>query len=112
SRAKDVEKDLRRAGVPTAELAEFEGRPRNRVWVGTFHRAKGLEFKNVYVVGLSQGCWPPERRGLDAGAAQEEHDRSVRAAFVAMTRARDNLDIVVFGAPASELADAEWAFDR
>jgi mRNA-degrading endonuclease RelE of RelBE toxin-antitoxin system len=112
SRAKDVEKDLRRAGVPTAELAEFQGRPRNRVWVGTFHRAKGLEFKNVYVVGLSQGYWPPERRGLDARAAQEEHDRSVRAAFVAMTRARDNLDIVVSGAPASELADAAWAFDR
>lgn len=51
-----------------------------RVVVSTIHRAKGLEFDNVVLVGAS--AWL---------AASEELEEAVRVAFVAMTRTRDRL---------------------
>lgn len=80
--------------------------------VGTFHRAKGLEFKHVVVTGLSVSTWPPRCPGLDGVAQAEAEARDVRAAFVAMTRARDRLDVVVAGEPAAELIAAAWVFDQ
>jgi mRNA-degrading endonuclease RelE of RelBE toxin-antitoxin system len=102
---------LRNAHVPTLELAQYEGTHSPAVRVGTFHRAKGLEFKHVVVTGLSARTWPPKRPGLDEVAQAEARARDVRAGFVAMTRARDRLDVVVSGAPAAELDAASWAFN-
>jgi mRNA-degrading endonuclease RelE of RelBE toxin-antitoxin system len=103
---------LHAAGVPNRELSRYEGVHEPFVRVGTFHRAKGLEFKHVVVTGLSAASWPPRRPGLDDVAQAEARARDVRAAFVAMTRARDRLDVVVVSAPAAELEAAAWAFDR
>lgn len=61
---------------------------------------------------LSAGSWLPRRPGLDEIARAEARGRDVRAAFVAMTRARDRLDVVVAGSPATELDAASWAFSR
>lgn len=107
-----VRSALTAAGVPSRELSRYEGVHEPYVRVGTFHRAKGLEFKHAVVTGLSAATWPPKRPGLDAIAQAEARARDVRAAFVAMTRARDRLDVVVSGAPAAELDAAAWAFDR
>jgi superfamily I DNA/RNA helicase len=82
------------------------------VRVGTFHRAKGLEFKHVVVTGLNEETWPARRPGLDGAAVAEASARDVRAGFVAMTRARDRLDVVVGEQPAAQLAQAAWAFDQ
>jgi mRNA-degrading endonuclease RelE of RelBE toxin-antitoxin system len=103
---------LQAAGVANRELSQYEGVHEHAVRVGTFHRAKGLEFKHVIVTGLSAAKWPPKRPGLDEVAQAEARGRDVRAAFVAMTRARDRLDVVVAGAPAGELEAAAWAFNR
>jgi superfamily I DNA/RNA helicase len=82
------------------------------VWVGTFHRSKRLEFKRVYIAGLDADSWPPRLPGLEARAQEDADGRATPAAFVAMTRARDQLDVVTAGQPAGRLADAAWAFDR
>jgi superfamily I DNA/RNA helicase len=103
---------LQAASVPNRDLARYEGVHEPFVRVGTFHRAKGLEFKHVVVTGLSAETWPPKRPGLDELAEAEARARDMRAAFVAMTRARDRLDVVVARAPAAELEAAAWAFNR
>jgi superfamily I DNA/RNA helicase len=82
------------------------------VWAGTFHRAKGLKFKRVYILGLDAPNWPPRVPGPEAAAQAEADARAVRAAFVGMTRARDSLDVVTTQQPAERLMQAAWAFDR
>jgi hypothetical protein len=98
--------------VPVAKLERYVGRREPTAWVGTFHRAKGLEFKHVYIAGLAGGRWPLLYRDLDETGRAEERARQVRAAFVAMTRARDTLDIVCGGRVPAELERTRWAFDE
>ncbi|MDR1608718.1 MAG: UvrD-helicase domain-containing protein [Deltaproteobacteria bacterium] len=52
----------------------------------TIHSAKGLEFKQVFLIGLSEGLLP-NRRSQD----EEEMEEERRLAYVAMTRAIDGL---------------------
>lgn len=52
----------------------------------TIHAAKGLEFKTVFVVGLSEGLFPSDRI-----ASAEEMEEERRIAYVAFTRAKDRL---------------------
>ena len=54
----------------------------------TVHSAKGLEFKNVFVVGLSDGIFPSDK-SMQEGIKGLEEER--RLAYVAFTRAMDNL---------------------
>ena len=67
-----LESALKKEGVPVAPLTKYEGEHRPNVWVGTFHRVKGLEFKRVYVTGLAQGRWPIVSAKLDEVAREEE----------------------------------------
>jgi hypothetical protein len=107
-----LERALSRAAVTVRGLDRYAGEHSDSVWVGTFHRAKGLEFKRVYVLGLEAANWPPRVPGLESAAQSEADGRAVRAAFVAMTRARDSLDVVTTRERAPRLAEAAWAFDR
>lgn len=111
-RANEIRKVLAACSLPTIDLAKYEGKHEPVVWVGTFHRAKGLEFKHVVVTGLDAATWPPRRQGLDPVAHEEARARDVRAAYVAMTRARDRLDVVVGGNTAEPLARAAKWFDQ
>jgi len=52
----------------------------------TFHAAKGLEFPVVFIAGAEEGIAPLEREGVDI-----EEER--RLFYVAMTRAKDELQI-------------------
>lgn len=57
----------------------------------TVHSAKGLEFNNVFIVGFSDGVFPSKRSMDEGGNEALEEER--RLAYVAVTRARDNLYI-------------------
>ncbi|MCR1786475.1 ATP-binding domain-containing protein [Nocardioides carbamazepini] len=58
--------------------------------VGTFKRAKGLDFKCVLMPGLRHHP-PPQRRNETDSAYAERLERFRRELFVGMTRARDRL---------------------
>lgn len=66
---------------------DFEDR--DRLELMTIHSAKGLEFKNVYVVGLNDGILPHEKTLEERGDNGLEEER--RLLYVAMTRAKDRL---------------------
>ena len=55
----------------------------------TIHAAKGLEFDNVFVMGLSEGIFPSIRTLQESGNQGLEEER--RLAYVAFTRARKRL---------------------
>ncbi len=61
---------------------------RNKVTLMTVHSAKGLEFKNVFVVGLEENLFPSQPRGNNNTEEALEEER--RLFYVALTRAEDN----------------------
>jgi DNA helicase-2/ATP-dependent DNA helicase PcrA len=62
------------------------GDPGGRVDVATFHRAKGLEWRSVAVVGLEAGMVPIAYATAPAARAEER-----RLLYVALTRAEEEL---------------------
>lgn len=56
----------------------------------TLHSAKGLEFDNVFFVGMEEGILPHSRSMLDPKELSEE----VRLAYVGLTRARKRLFLI------------------
>ena len=84
------------------ELADTGPLDLDAVSVLTVHRAKGLEFKSVYLTGLTDGRFPSrgrppaiqlpwmEIKGSDA-AEDDRLSEERRLCYVAMTRARDSL---------------------
>lgn len=60
-----------------------------RVHLMTAHRSKGLEFEIVYLFGFAQGVFPSAR----ATTFNEVDDEERRLAYVALTRAKSELNI-------------------
>jgi DNA helicase II / ATP-dependent DNA helicase PcrA len=69
------------AGVSQSEESE------DCVQLMTLHSAKGLEFKQVFLVGLEEGLFPSQQSVDDAGRLEEER----RLCYVGMTRAMQQL---------------------
>ena len=92
--------ELRREeGVEQVSLADFlsevslltdqdndEDEQANKVTMMTVHAAKGLEFKNVFVVGLEEELFPSSMSKDNPRAVEEER----RLFYVAITRAEEN----------------------
>jgi len=57
------------------------------VVLSTIHRAKGLEWSRVFVIGLVDGAMPPAKAMDDDEREEEER----RVFYVAVTRAKDEL---------------------
>ncbi len=62
---------------------------RDKVTLMTAHSAKGLEFKNVFVVGLEENLFPAQRQGEKNNEEALEEER--RLFYVAVTRAKENV---------------------
>lgn len=80
-------------GLGSVPLGEYKGRPVPGVKVGTYHRAKGLEFKRLFLPGLDDAYPPGDRDDAD------ELIEKGSLLYVAMSRARDELTISYSGRP-------------
>ncbi|MEU3572001.1 UvrD-helicase domain-containing protein [Kitasatospora sp. NPDC036755] len=101
---RDLARALEDSGTPTHLLGDA---PSPGVRIGTMHRMKGLEFRCVAVVGVSDGLLPmpsaitPEE--TDPLQHREDLDGELSLLFVACTRAREALSVSWHGAPSGFL---------
>lgn len=61
----------------------------DKVRLMTIHQSKGLEFPNVFIMGLTEGAFPNHRSIRERRIDGEEEER--RLMYVAVTRAKDML---------------------
>lgn len=80
---------LESAALSEAEIKQH--RSSAKIILMTVHAAKGLEFEEVFVVGLEEGLFPHSRSIFEGGKEEIEEER--RLMYVAMTRAKENLTI-------------------
>ncbi len=76
---------LSEVSLLTDQDEDKEGDDR-KVTLMTIHAAKGLEFKNVFVVGLEENLFP----GAMAGSTPQGMEEERRLFYVAITRAEEN----------------------
>ena len=99
----EVEAYLTDHGVPATALGADGPRKSDAVHVGTLHRFKGLEYRQMLVAGVSAGLIPDahiaDYRDADPVRYERELKQSRSLLFVAATRARDSLAITWHGAP-------------
>jgi DNA helicase II / ATP-dependent DNA helicase PcrA len=82
--------------LTATEEAEDEAESRSdRVTLMTLHSAKGLEFGEVYLVGMEEGLLPHAKSIQDGGIEEER-----RLAYVGITRARRRLTLTYTGSRA------------
>ncbi|MBQ9139801.1 MAG: ATP-binding domain-containing protein, partial [Ruminococcus sp.] len=65
----------------------------DKVALMTIHSAKGLEFDNVFIIGMEDGIFPGSR-SLDS---EEDMEEERRLAYVAVTRAKKQLYVTSAG---------------
>lgn len=89
---KEYETCIRGLGMQTQKLGKYDGVHVPAVKVGTFQRAKGLEFKHVFLPRLEpETLGETKRHNEDDDAHAERVAMLRRQLFVAMTRARDGV---------------------
>ncbi|GAA1662508.1 UvrD-helicase domain-containing protein [Catellatospora bangladeshensis] len=84
--AKDYASLLRRESIPVMDLDTYAGDPDDRVKVGTWHKAKGLEFAHVLLPDSADAVAHVRDQTDVEAAALARH-----ALHVAMSRARETL---------------------
>ncbi len=72
-----------------SDVEEYKDDP-NRISLMTVHSVKGLEFSQVFVVGMEEGIFPH----LNSLMGNSELEEERRLCYVAITRAKDNLHLV------------------
>lgn len=93
---KTIEEYLNHIDRVKSELVENKNnRDADGVIFTTMHSAKGLEFKNVYIIGANEGTVPHEKSyDLDNEERKKEQiEEERRLLYVAITRAEENLYI-------------------
>lgn len=79
--------DFMQSVALVSDSDEMDGK--NYVSIATIHAVKGLEFDNVFIVGLEDGIFPTQK-SITSGDIEEER----RLMYVAITRARKRLFIL------------------
>lgn len=113
--AKTVARVLEGSGIEVDLLTANSDLRDEGVRVATFHRSKGLEFKVVFIVGMSGEGWPRfPYRPLGRTEAEYEEQLIMDEAqlHVAMTRARDGLYLLYSGTPSPLLERGLDCFQR
>lgn len=102
--AKDLVGQLVGKGLAAVEMRDIALPSRGQLRVGTFHRAKGLEFKGVFILGLES--YPGHRRRAETDEQSNERiDLETNAVFVAFTRARETLELIIINNPSEYLGE-------
>lgn len=80
---------LEQVALVESEYSESEKKRRGQggVCLMTLHQAKGLEFKNVFIIGVEDGILPHSRSSYDIFDLEEER----RLFYVGITRAKERL---------------------
>jgi len=83
-----LDKFLEDVALMTNEDKDQNGET-DKVTLMTIHASKGLEFRNVYIVGVEEKLFPSEMSSMSADELEEER----RLFYVAVTRAKENLSL-------------------
>ena len=121
---------LGRRNIPSVNLVDLRDGPLgDGVRVGTFDRAKGMEFRAVFIPRIGQSRFPIDTEDSKSGqlailvsenkptSPMEEEDHEERLLnldrlYVAMTRARDRLYLIADEQPCDEVQRArDYHFD-
>lgn len=112
---KELASMLKASGVGVDLLDSRSRLTADGVRAATFQRSKGLEFKVVFIVGMSLKHWPsfPYRRSATTDEEYEEQlAMDTTQLHVAMTRARDGLYVLYSGQPSPLLEGGLACFTR
>jgi hypothetical protein len=105
-----AEDKLKAAGIPVLRVKGQAAQSTEGVRLATMHAMKGLEFRAVSVLGVSEGTVPFAREITPREADALQHDadllRERCLLFVACTRAREALSVTWSGAPSPFLPGA------
>lgn len=102
--AEEYRRRLTTLEVACLDLGKYDGNPIDAVKVGTYQRAKGLEFKHVFLPRLeARTLGDQPRPGEDPDTHRERLALLRRRLFVAATRARDGLWLSAAGEPSAVL---------
>lgn len=94
-----------------------KGNDEHKVTLMTIHSAKGLEFGNVFVVGLEEGLFPSQMSSGSPREMEEERrlfyvaiTRAKRRCFLTYAQSRFRFGKMEFGAPSRFLADIDGKY--
>lgn len=76
--------------IEQEQIADKQNPNDDVVTLMTLHSAKGLEFENVFIIGMEEGIFPHSRSFAEPSEMEEER----RLAYVGITRAKKNLHLI------------------
>ncbi|MFD9478315.1 UvrD-helicase domain-containing protein [Streptomyces nojiriensis] len=108
--ATEVAYTLSLRGIRPVEIRSDGPNGSEGVHIGTMFRFKGLEYQRMIIAGVADGLVPRETvsrfRTTDPVRYRHEMQRARSLLFVAVTRARDSMDVFWHGTPSPFLGPA------